>query len=422
MPPFQPDNTVDQITSEIDLWGPIMQQTALLNEWDREFLPLATIQDGGLIEFMAKGAEQLYMDLNESWLRFQVKLTLADGRAAAADVVGPINLIAHSLFAQVSAELNGKPVGEPNHLYPYRAYLETLINYSKETQKTRLLAEGWVKDSSGHMNEFDTAAGGGNAGLVARTGTFANSAVVELIMRPHLDIFQQDRLIPPGVDLHLKLIPSAASFVCKSPAPQANNAQERFKPVITFAGLYIHTKQLTSEAELAQRALFRERVMRLAYTRVQVKHMSIPTQQTFYNFDNLFTGNLPDLVVVGLVDDLDMAGGYQRNPFNFRPFGVDRIEMRRNGTPVPRLGYTPNFAGRRYMKDYITMQQQFGFSKATSASQLPPTSGRTATPSTRSKSPTVPSGAALRARARAPPPAACDSRSASPRRRRTTSR
>ena len=34
-------NTVDQITSVVDLFGPILQQTVLLNEFDREFAPLA---------------------------------------------------------------------------------------------------------------------------------------------------------------------------------------------------------------------------------------------------------------------------------------------------------------------------------------------------------------------------------------------
>jgi len=365
-------NTVDQITSETDLFGPIMQQTVLLNEFDREYLPLATLQQGAPVEFMIKGADQLYLDLNESLFLVLVKISNADGTNAANDLVGPINLIGHSLWSQMSMELNGKPVSEPNHLYPYRAYLETLLNYNEETQKTRMLCEGWTKDTTGHMNVFATDDAGENLGLRARVVRFNGSTVVQLIMRPHLDLFQQDRLIPPGVDIHLRYIPSAANFVCKTPAPGNNNVQVNYIPIITYAGMFIHTKQLSSEAELAQRALLRERVMRLPYTRVQMKHMSIPANQTFYNFDNLFTGNLPDLVLIGLVDDLDFAGGYQRNPFNFRPFGVDRIELRRNGMPVPRHGYTPNFANGQYIKDYMTMQCQLGFGKGDKCVSLTP--------------------------------------------------
>ena len=85
-----------------------------------------------------------------------------------------------------------------------------------------------------------------------------------------------------------------------------------------------------------------------------MKHLSIPANQTSINFDNVFTGALPDLIVVVLVSYVDLAGGYQRNPFNFRNFGVSRIELKRNGTSRPSKGYTPNFATGQYIQAYST--------------------------------------------------------------------
>ena len=58
-----------------------------------------------------------------------------------------------------------------------------------------------------------TAVGGNNAGLNARAATFARITLVELIGRPHLDVVHQERLIPPNIDLHMKLIPSPNDFV-----------------------------------------------------------------------------------------------------------------------------------------------------------------------------------------------------------------
>ena len=88
--------------------------------------------------------------------------------------------------------------------------------------------------------------------------------------------------------------------------------------------------------------------MRLPYTRVQVKHLWITQNQTSYNFDNVLTGSLPDLLVIGLLDDADFARGYQHNPFNFKNLGVNRVELRRNEMPVPRYSYTPNFGNGQY--------------------------------------------------------------------------
>ena len=58
--------TEEQFTSEVDFFGRIMQQNCLLNEFNRKFAPLASIAEGAPIEFLVKGADQLYLDLNDS--------------------------------------------------------------------------------------------------------------------------------------------------------------------------------------------------------------------------------------------------------------------------------------------------------------------------------------------------------------------
>ena len=68
--------------------------------------------------------------------------------------------------------------------------------------------------------------------------------------------------------------------------------------------------------------------------------------------------SVPDLVIVGLVSDADHANGYQNNPFNFQNFGVNRIDLKRDGLPVPRHNYTPNLANGQYNKDYMTFLEQ----------------------------------------------------------------
>ena len=56
--------------------------------------------------------------------------------------------------------------------------------------------------------------------------------------------------------------------------------------------------------------------------------------------------------------DADLAGGYQNNPLNFQNFGVNRIELKRNGTSRPSEGYTRNFANLQYIQTYMTLLQE----------------------------------------------------------------
>ena len=108
----------------------------------------------------------------------------------------PVNFLLHSLFREISATLNDTPASDPNPLYSYRAYLETMLNYSEQTQKTRLLSVGWAKDTARHMAVTDLA--DANTCLRDRATRFTASAVIELVGRPYLDTFHQSRIIPPA--------------------------------------------------------------------------------------------------------------------------------------------------------------------------------------------------------------------------------
>jgi hypothetical protein len=52
--------------------------------------------------------------------------------------VAPVNLALHSLFSNASVTLCGKEISEKDTLYPYRAYLETLLTYAPYVLSTRL--------------------------------------------------------------------------------------------------------------------------------------------------------------------------------------------------------------------------------------------------------------------------------------------
>ena len=49
----------EEITSEVDLFGSIMQQNIIENEFNREYALLATIQLGAAIEFRVTGLNDL---------------------------------------------------------------------------------------------------------------------------------------------------------------------------------------------------------------------------------------------------------------------------------------------------------------------------------------------------------------------------
>ena len=216
------------------------------------------------------------------------------------------------MFREILQEFNGRNVCNTSQLYPYCSVLEILLNYCKEVQETRRLNEGSTKDTTGHMNV--TAVGGNNAGLNARAAKFARSTLVELIGRPHLDVFHQERLIPLNINFNIKLILSQNDILCNSAAPAQGAQQENYNLIIKSANLIIRTKMLTSRTHKALIDRLLSQNMVHHFSRIQMKHLSIPANQTSINFDNVFTMALPNLVIVCLVSDDDLAGCYQSNP------------------------------------------------------------------------------------------------------------
>ena len=207
------ENIVESIPDEVDVYAPVLQQTIIKDDFDQEYLPVNAIQQGAPIEFSIKSGDEYYLDLDESLMIVTAKITKANGTDMDDNVrASTVNLLLHSLFREIYATLNDTPVSDPNPDYPYRALFETILNFSEETQKTRLLTEGWHKDTAGQMAVTELA--GANIGLKDRATRLAKSALVELVGRPHLDIFHQSRVLPPGLTLRIKLIPSSNQFVC----------------------------------------------------------------------------------------------------------------------------------------------------------------------------------------------------------------
>ena len=345
------ENIVENIPDEVDLFAPMLQQSIITDDFDQEYLPDNFIQPGAPIEFSINSAGNCYLNLDESRYIVRARITEAIGTDMDNNVrAAPVNLLLNTLFREISATRNATLASDPNTLYPYRAHLETILNYSEETQKTRLLSEGLAKNRARQMAVTDLESP--NIGLRDRATRFAASAAIELGGRPHLDIFHQSRIIPHGIALRIKLLPLANQFVCIYPPPAGQNAvHEQFKVTIQDVSIIFRSKKLADAAELSILKLLLMINIRIPYSKIQVKHLTIPANVTTQDFDGIYDGTLPDLVIVGLVSDEDFGGHYNRNPFNFQSFNVNRIDMLRNGMRTARYGYTLNFRNNQYLKD-----------------------------------------------------------------------
>jgi len=320
-------------------------------EYDRDISPIGTIQANTPIEFQIPGTSNFYVSLANSYFDIQCHVVLPDGGNIPNDAtVGPVNLLSHSLFSNIELCLNGKQISEPTNHYQYRAYLETITNYSSTVLEKRHVIEGWTLDTAGQL-AVTNGHQGANTGLLARHAWIAASRNVRFIFRPHLDLFHQDADIPPNTDIRIRLIPARDSFYLMA---VANDIGYRLQ--IRNIRFWIRTREVSAACLIGHNQQLHSGLsFRITMPTVRMKTIAIPAGSQRCEYDNLYMGMLPHRILLAMVSDEHMNGTYMSNPFNFQHFTLNHIAIRVNGEQIPRVAYQPNFeqADSDYNREYL---------------------------------------------------------------------
>ena len=104
---FVHEQSCECLKSELDLFSVPPTQTSVENGNWIEYHPLTSVGNDSPIEFEINGNGEVYIDLANTMLYVQAKITRMTNDNIAADaVVGHVNLFLHSLFSQVDISLN----------------------------------------------------------------------------------------------------------------------------------------------------------------------------------------------------------------------------------------------------------------------------------------------------------------------------
>ena len=299
--------------SELDLFTLPPTQTAVERSYFVEHRPLTTVSDGGPIEFVITGSGDEYADLSETYLQITARIvkpdgselqqsttttTSADGATTTVDGVdaeiGPVNNWIHSLFNQVDVSLNERLITPSTNTYPYRSYIETLLTYGPAAKESQLTQSLWYQDTAGHMEDKDSS----NIGFKQRKKWTLNSKQVEMLGKLHLDLSFQEKPILNGVDIKMRLVRSKDEF----------NLMGVGKVEIKHASLYVRKIRVHPSVQLGHIRALERGTAKYPVRRVETKVFSIPEGNLSANQENLFLGQLPKRVIIGMVGNKAFSG------------------------------------------------------------------------------------------------------------------
>jgi hypothetical protein len=327
--------------------------STLSTEWVT-YRPINQLTEGSALEFNIPSTSTQYLDLKRMHLHIKVKITKEDGTPIDqsgddADSVGVANAPLHTMFSQVDLSLQQQSMNQVGPNYPYKAYLDMLFDTE---DKQELINQMFVKDDGGvDMDISDPNSL--NQGLFDRYVYTQSGNVVDLIGGLKLDFCQQDRLLLNGVPVNLKLWPSNDTFKL-----MAKDKSKNYKLKIMDASLKVAIVRVNPGVLIGHANALKEGSALYPYTRSVLKNFAIPAGQFSFTTDDLFQGEVPGRLILGLISSTAMHGDYTKNPFNFKNFGCNYVGFYVNGQSMPNHPLQPNYKDDQFMEAFHTLNKE----------------------------------------------------------------
>ena len=255
--------------------------------------------------------------------------------------------------------MNGTELSDPgSNWYPYKAYLENLLSYSKSTKEGRLQANCFYKDTAEKFDSLTTVVAGTktvseNDGFIKRKDAIKLSKWLYFCINLHTDLTTLRRYIPPNVKIEVNLQRTNDAFCLLSGTATADTLKIHLDDIVLKVRRFTPAARITS---YHNNTLARRGTCFLPVDRSFVKTYTVSLGRTDLSAYNLIKGSvLPDQVIIGMLEQDAYNGIYTKNPFNFKHFNPSEISLVVNGVHEPENGYKINIGDG----DYMTMYNDF---------------------------------------------------------------
>lgn len=339
--------------SNLDIFSVPMSQTSIDSCTYSEYHPISNITDGAPIEFSISGTGLEYIDLQNTQLYVKLKVVQGTGANLAANAqVSPVNLLLHSLFSQIDVSLNENLVSSSHNTYPYKAYLQTLLSYGQNAKSSQLTTAMYYADTAGKMDEINPHAEAdalGNKNLKTRHKLIGESKTVDMVGRLHVDLFFQDKYLLSETNVRLRLLRNKDAF-CLMAAENSN-----YKIKILECKLLVRKVKLSPTVYMGHTKALNIGTAKYPIRRVVCKSFTIPAGNYDFTHENMFQGQCPTRLIIGLVSNEAFNGVYNKNPFNFKHYDLRSLKIFIDGQEQNTRPITANYPQNLYINAYQSL-------------------------------------------------------------------
>ena len=349
-------------SSAFDLFSPIEIENSIQNARKIIARPISSTSSRGPFKFVFPADPEKWTDCESLRLSGKVTLKINDGGTISnftntINEISTVNNFYQSLFSSVACTLNGVEITDPSgNWYPYKSYLETLLSYSKTTKDGWLSKNCYFQDTSGKYDTLgvvgvnkETTTESANSGYKSRKTWFGRSKTRYFNIPIHNDISTLRKYLPPNTKLEFEFHRSSDAFSLLTPYP-VNYCTIEMEDLELSLTRYTPSKAIQSFH--AERISKLKRQI-LPIDRSLIKTYTVQSGQSDLSHYNIISGHqLPEQIIIGIVEQTAQTGATNKNPFNFQHFDCSEASLVVNGIHEPAEPYKLNITSGDYMKVY----------------------------------------------------------------------
>jgi len=332
----------DELASScFDLFSFPEIETGIQKAFQQTFRPISSTTSMGPFTFDIPADPDKFTDAESIRLHGAMRIMAQKAGASAnlpgGEKVSPINNVFNSLWSSVNIQLNGTEITDPSsRWYAYKSYFENNLSYSTSSKESILSSRGYFKDTP---EKYDDVGSGGqslNAGFNTRQKMFEGSKWVYFCINLHTDITTLRKYIPPNVKITMEFQRNSDAF-CLMSAKSADNFAIELKDL--KIKLYRYTPSPKVKIFYENKLRSRAKPL-LPIDRSLLKTYTVKSGTSDLSHYNIISGRqLPEQVIIGIVEETAHRGVIEKNPFNFQDFGLKEASIVVNGVHEPSEPY-----------------------------------------------------------------------------------
>jgi len=264
-------------------------------------------------------APQCYL-ISKTLIELDFSITKEDGTTLPqqTSTVAGVNNTLHSLFSEVSTSINGQNISGSKMLYPYKAYLGTLLTFNGEVKNSTLQMQGWANDKARSMGPVIANSGFVIRSQFMRDDDFSTNPYraggCHLIGKLYHELHTCDKPLPPHTSVDFFLTRAESTFCLMSLASDA----EKYKAVVKNVKLFVPIAWLAEQMYKEIQIRFPKQTMKYHFRRLSVLTYGIGANKRQTLSDSLFSeSENPTRIFFALVETKAYQGDMKKNPFDF---------------------------------------------------------------------------------------------------------